>query len=251
MHLMLQTLAAGDEGWIKLIVLLIVGVIWVVKAIASAIQEQAKRNAQRNASAEGPAPSALPGAATQSVQERLRQIKEHRQRQMASGQKAGGSGKPASTVLVNGGKAQLAEQLRRQLDQERVERQREAQAAARRNELQKKAAAEAAARRRAAQDQKWLDREAQYEAAEDAGPRQAVARHAEAKVAPMEVRPDMPGHHQQVHRHVPDAPGNGVGKLARQLTTLTPQGLRQVIVLKEVLEKPLSLREPGAMPYEM
>lgn len=262
------TLAAdiGDFVWLIFIIIMVVGS--VISSIFKAIKETAEKNRRRQmmerdaAQVGGQGPG--PRTASQRIQElaeqrrkQLEQMAAERRRQLEelARQRTGGAsspGAPAESRPLPSAESDYDRQMRERQEaarrhQQELEQRREqerAEAQRRQQELQRRRA-EAARQRPAARK---VAPPPPVPARQETGYRKLEI--TEEITADMIVREEAPGHEESVHRHVADVATVSRPKSTTPVPRLNhPTRLRQAVMIKEILDRPLALRDGEHDPF--
>lgn len=238
----------GEGDWGGLIWMLILVVFWVIGAISKSAQEKKAQKPQRPQSGGSAPPSA--GDRARTVRQRLNELAEQRRRQLQEiaqqkqtehERRERPLAPPLNTTTAT---PTASREASTDVSRRRQEAERRAEALQReqneRRVMEQRRAAEQARRQQMA---------AQHEAAERQRRLQQQA--AQPERQRMAVDSTQPGHLEgEVHRHVADAPPPPQKIPIHPSLITTRQGLRQAIIMKEVLDKPLALRDTEVLPYE-
>ena len=266
----MMILAEGKVEWIVLVVVLVIGAIGsLINKVRESRQAGQRREdrAARSQTDEGQ-------RETQTRMDRLNDLAERRRQQLqelanrrreaaARGERV--SERPRPTPVPPPAErrvdaeadhrrqaARRAEMERREAAQHRAEAQRQAEVQRRealRRRAEQKAQHEAGRARRAARQSATRPVEGRH--LEPSVDSRRVRRSPRRVSQRMDVVGAQPGHEGEVHRHVPDAEAVTKDQAApwvNQLKDLDRSKLRQAFVLRELLDRPIALRNPMADP---
>jgi hypothetical protein len=248
---------AADDGWVRVLVPVVIFGFIIIGSIVKAVREQAESNKKRQSKT-----PTTTGEGTRNLDDlaerrrrQLQELAERRRRQQsapapgssAPGRTASettprrpasaGSPRPAAPPVTAQSQSRNSS---RRLDEELARRRAEAQ----QRQQQEQEARQAAMQRRR-QEQLAAARRAEETRRRESMERQVARRaHADAR---MQVVSGEPGHDQTVHRHVPDVAAKAPmthADLARVLPRMDHKMLQQAIILKEILDRPVALRDP-------
>lgn len=241
----------AEADWGSVIGIIVVVIFWVIGAIGKAAQDKKSQQTRRPSTSDRSDTHNSAGDRAKTVRQRLNELAEQRRRQLQeiARQKQSDherSERPlapplnTTTAQPTTSREQVTDVTRRREDAER-------QAEALRRQQAQQAEQAQAAERRAAEQARRQQLEAQRAAAERQRRLQQQAARLERQR--MAVDSSQPGHMEgEVHRHVADAemPLENIPVHPSLITTR--EGLRQAIIMKEVLDKPLAMRDPSDLP---
>jgi len=244
-------LTLGDTDWFRIIIFVVIAAFWVIGSIAKTLQDQKQEQSKRDSSER---PSAEPTNKARSVRERLNELAERRRRQLQEMAREKQQNRKAETSRptsqreltgsereLTGSKRELTETTRAPDADETEARRR---AAEQRAEQLRRAAEQAQRDKQEARRRQQAETERRKQIERQRMLQQAAKRRGKRQT---KVHPGPPGHPDDeapVHRHVPDLPSPiETEHQVHPDLVFTRQGLRQAIIMKEILDKPLALRD--------